>query len=229
MLVASTLFAQKEVFFNEVKSEDIKVKSLHGFEMRLVPLSNSYLPYPNFLALTYPLSRSAYVGCFYEQRIASFLTVTPSIGLNNVMYSELTGGSSSMNNFFFYTTDQKSIYTYAMELELGIEPRFYLDNHSRQLVGGGQLNSGWFLSFPIALNSILLQKPYSIFQNSSWIQKYYSGLLTLSASLGYRRAISKSWFLEASVGLGSKYYLHKYSLLQPDLNTQCILKAGYSL
>ncbi|MHB9142974.1 MAG: hypothetical protein ACYC25_13965, partial [Paludibacter sp.] len=74
--------AQKEIYFNNYKTEDIKVQSLQGVEVRFAVLPYGFIfdynPNEN------KLNPSLYIGYFNEKRIADCWTLNSTIGFYNV-------------------------------------------------------------------------------------------------------------------------------------------------
>ena len=225
--------AQKEVFFNTAKPEDIKVESLQGLEVHWYsdPLSFFKNKYMNDKSYSIPL----YIGYFNEKRIAPCWTLNTTIGLNNYIGSSPilevdTTNGGSIGYGMRYGIEPKYKTTYGLGLKLGFELRLYWDYKSRYQLGKAQLNSGWFLSFPLLLQTALLQTPEPLL-NQGWIPSYFSVATSFTPTLGYRKAISKRWFLEGSIGVGATVWIDTYNKLavsKPVIAPQIKLKAAYT-
>ncbi len=104
---------------------------------------------------------------------------------------------------------------YALQLSAAAQPRLYVDYYKRQPdISSTLLNSGWFISLPLEINSSILTSTYP-----------FTVSLFVGASVGYRYAVSRSMFLEVNGGLGTTYYNLAYFQTTPYLN----LKACYTL
>lgn len=227
LFVTTTLSAQNEVFFNDIKTEDIKVKSLHGFEFGLVPFVNIYNPHSFFLQKEEQMNLSARVVYFNEKRICSNWTINSTIGLNNLFFRRPILTLES-NGFYSSSSYSKTSTAYILELELGIEPRWYYDHKGQCQDGNTLLNSGWFLSLPMVSKTLLLKTP-GPFIGDRWVPYLYTGSLSVMPSLGYRQSISNHWFIETSFGAGSKYKIPHGYFDDFGLDFEFKLKAGYSL
>jgi len=192
--------AQKEVYFNTTKPEDIKVESLQGFEIES-SINTTSLFSPSF---GIPLS----MGYFNEKRIAPSWTLTTRIGLTHSFmkiahYAQFKDSfimADTMYHFINHKLDQYKS-EYALNLGIGVEPRWYFSLKSRSQIGQAKLNSGWFLSLPFSVSTTLINtyKPDLVDIYSLNSKTYCS--LGLSPTLGFRQAVSKHWFLEGSCTL----------------------------
>lgn len=232
--------AQKEVFFNTAKPEDIKVVSMRGLE-----ISSGYNPLTLFRSSSdnnnsfgIPLTMSY----FSEKRIAPSWTLTTRIGLTHnfikqaeyVNYPDSFAYHDSIYHYFNQKIDGYQ-FVYQLSLHLEIEPRWYFNFKNRYQKGHAKLNSGWFVSLPVSYNTLLINTykwPES--ENSYHTNfKNYGSLNTLLL-FGYRQAISKNWFLEANLPtIGYNFNFYKYTtgfyvysnfVVNPMIN----LKASYT-
>jgi hypothetical protein len=132
--------------------------------------------------------------------------------------SLILSGSLLNSLYSIYTLPPFSVfdsYGYALQLSVGIQPRLYINDYAGQFAAiKTTLNSGWFISLPFEINS-------SILSNSN----PFRPSLFLGAAVGYRYAVSKKVFLEATGGLGTTYLNLIYFITTPYLN----LKACYTL
>lgn len=224
--------AQKEVYFNSSKPEDIKVESMQGIETRLSLYPNGFGVGSRTITFPEYYEPALYIGYYNEKRIADSWTLKGTIGLQNIASRRLiwvkdpvTGNLSS--NSMDYTTG------YDLKLEVGIEPRWYIDFKHRYQLGKANLNSGIFLSIPVSFQSTLLHSPEPIV-NLGWFPIWFYGYASIIPTLGYRQAISKHWFLEGSFGLGTNYifsintWTHKFEITNPFLTPQLSVKAAYT-
>ena len=201
----SGVIAQKEVYFSSTPTDSIKVQSMHGFEIESGINTSNLLTYndPNDKSFHIPL----YMGYFNEKRIASTWTLITRIGLNhsfgNIAHYKLVKDSMQMNDSIYHFTSQKIDYykfEYQLTLGISIEPRWYVGYKNRYLRGNTKLNSGWFLSLPVSVSTILI---------NTYKPDVYNGLLNYkilgsfgaTGVVGYRQAISKQWFLEGNCQL----------------------------
>jgi len=226
-------YSQKEVYFNTKKPEDIKVESLHGFEAGLSLLPGDY--YYGLLSFPNNFNPSLYVGYFHEKRIADCWTLNLTVGLHNIAMKSpnLQMISDSINGTYIGGLGSKT--SYGLALELGLEPRWYWGYKSRYQFGKAQLNSGWFLSFPLLFQTTILHTPEPII-HSGWLPRdYYTGLFIFMPTVGYRKAVTKQWFLEGSFGMGANIIVgvntidNKFNIKSPMINPTFRLKAAYTL
>ena len=226
--------AQKEIYFNNYKTEDIKVQSLQGMEVRFAVLPDGYIfgNNPNEDIL----NPSLYIGYFNEKRIADCWTLNSTIGFYNV---------ATKSNDWYLKTDSilgNHVYaenyknSYECNLAIGVEPRWYLNYRNRYQLDKAQLNSGLFLSFPLVFYTTILSTPEPLI-NKGWFPKDFFVISTFSPTLGYRRAVSQHWLLEGSVGLGVQFYFgfaeyaentYRLHISKPYINQHCEIKAAYT-
>jgi len=186
-------YAQKEVFFNDKKPEDIKVESMQG-----IVIGSGFNPIATIDNISYNrqyLNIPLHFGYFNEKRIASTLTLISSAeityGLSKSAYSSMidtiTTGSSNT-----YKT------TYSLGLKLSVEPRWYFSYKNRYPVGRANLNSGWYLSLPVSYGFTLMSNS-EYFNKPTWFYDKYYGSLAFAPAVGYRQAIAKRFFLEGDI------------------------------
>jgi len=221
--------AQKEVYFNTTKSEDIKVESMHGIETRLSLLPSEYIS--KLFSFPNNFNGSFYIGYFNEKRIADCWTLNTTIGFQNIALKtyNLQFISDSINGNYIGVVGSKT--AYSLMLEAGIEPRWYYGYKNRYRIGKARLNSGWYLSFPLTIRTNILQTPEPLL-NQGWFPKYLSGSLILTPTLGYKQAISDRFFFESSLGLGviSTFGTNSYGSFNvniPYLYPTVSVKLGY--
>ncbi len=225
-----SISAQKEVYFNSTPKDSIKVESMHGFELNWTIDPISILQSSNgFNSFALPI----YVGYFNEKRIASNWTLKSTIGFYNVFSKSPVYQKDSLTGYYYYSSlnnEYRNIYS--LRVQIGIDPRWYWEFKQRYQNGTANLNTGWFLSFPFALRTTLLQTPDPIY-NSGWIPNYFNVNASLTPTIGYRQAIFKQLFLEGSFGIGLntniyKYYNNQISLSTIQIYPQFNLKAAYT-
>ena len=229
-LSAGTLFSQKEVYFSNLSPDSIKVESMRGLELNwtIEPISAFHIS-NRFNPTLIPI----FIGYFNEKRIASFWTLKSTVGFYNVFSKLPVYQKDSVYGGYYYSSlNAEYRNSYSLILHAGVEPRWYFDFYYRYKNGKANLNSGWFLSFPFALQTTLLQTPDPIF-NPSWLPNYFNIDLTLVPTIGYRQAIFKQFILEGSLGIGInssiyKNYTNQLSIGSPELYSQLSLKAAYT-
>jgi len=222
--------AQKEVYFNNVPLDSIKVHSIHGVELKWTMdiLSTFYYKFD-----TYSSAIPLYVGYFSEKGISSSWSLKTNIGLQNFFYKSLIQHIDSIKgNYYYSSTNNTFRNSYSLMLEGGIEPRWHWRFKERYQNGKATLNSGGFLSFPFALRTTLLETPDQIFY-TSWFPKYFSITASFTPSIGYRQAISKRIFVEGSFGVGlqsviGQNYYKRISITSPNIFPQINIKAAYT-
>ena len=198
--------AQKEVYFNTTKPEDIKVESMHGFEIgSAINASSLFNPYYSYgQSFGIPLS----MGYFNEKRINPSWTLTTRIGLGhgfmNLAHYIFVKDSFPMNDTIQHFISQKFDhykFEYSLSIGISVEPRWYFGYKKRYQIGHAKLNSGWFLSLPFSVSTTLINtyKPDWVDIYSSNFRTYCS--LDLTPTLGFRQAISNHWFLEGNCQL----------------------------
>jgi len=212
-------YSQKEIFFNNAPSKDIKVESLQGLEIN----------YSKEMDLS---KTPIYIGYFNEKRISSEWTLNSTIGFYNVFgtrrTTQLITDSTGYSNF--RSGPIMNIYTLA--LGAGIEPRWYWGYKKRFQSGKAQLNSGFFLSFPLSVSTTMLQTPDPLF-NPKWTPAFFNVNVSFIPTVGYRQAISERLYLEGSIGVGLNSAFYKYqntpiSFASPNINPLFKLKAAYT-
>jgi len=191
------LFSQKEIFFSDIKTEDIKVESLHGVEIgssiNLIPLFQHTPSYDKSYRIPFG------IGYFDEKCIAPSWTLIYSANLSYTFSRMLNYSKLDSVSGGYHYTSSNYIYqnSYSLGLSIGIEPRWYLGYKHRYEVGKATLNSGWYVSLPIGIGATPVNT-YKSEVSSDFIS--YVGLSS-ALTLGCRQAISKKWFLEGNVTL----------------------------
>ena len=122
------------------------------------------------------------IGYLNEVKLSSNKSLILSANILNSIYQN----SIYVNNQFI---ESKS--AYGIQLSLAAEPRLYFDFHKQH---SRILNSGWFIGLPVELSSSILNSD-QVFQPS----------ILIAPSVGYRYALSTTFFLEAAVGAGVMY------------------------
>ncbi len=202
--IASQAFAQKEVFFNNTKPEDLKVESFKGFEIQ-----TAFNPFAIFNSHRFNNILPLYLGFFSEQRIAPTWTLDYSIGLTGSrfkmpIYYSISGGYSGE-----FSPNQAYKNVYSLALKAGIEPRWYWNYKKRAINNHAKLNSGWFLSAPLMYEYSLYNSYKHDFVSTN---NYRSlGYISLKPAIGYRQAISNNIFLEGSFGYGIGLSIYSYN------------------
>lgn len=220
--------AQKEVYFNTAKPEDIKVETLKGVELQI-----GYNPMYIFDPTRYFNQEIPYyAGFFNEKRIASNVTLGYSVGLSGsrteLPLLTLRYDSVSGNSFYVFDNNLDYKASFSLGLRIGIEPRWYWNLKKRAEQNMAKLNSGWFLSMPITCE-------YSMFTSfkPNYLSDYqYYGNIILKPTIGFRQSVSKNIFLEGSFGykVGSYLSRNMYGLnpLRLSTNSELNIKAAYT-
>lgn len=221
--------AQNEIIFEDIHSIGIKVKSPQGIEVNFI--AGPYVPDgSNFNSSKAPL----YIGYFHEKSTSANWTFISTVGL----YAEFgTRPESKLNDsthvIYFDNTNKN---TRGLSLGAGVESRWYLGKNERYKTGKAQLKTGLFLSFPLSLKTTLLQTPEPLY-NQGLFPSHFNVNISFIPTIGYRQAISKSWFLEGSIGLGANvgigsgknfYNYPTDNFTLPALNAQLKIKAAYT-
>ena len=236
LVFIARISAQKEVYFNTLDSGVPKVKSYKGLETRvsLIPAEFQF-GFLSFLSLPRFIYPAVYIGYFNEKRIANNWTLNSTIGLNyiaskgpvwQVHHDSINGD---------YATGIGIKNTFQVNLEVGVEPRWYWGYKKKYLAGISDLNSGWYLSFPTLFQTILLNTPEPALK-LRLTPNYFQITASISPTLGFRQAISKRWFLEGSIGLGvqDNVGIYKYGntnifyIWNPIIIPHCEIKAAYT-
>jgi len=222
--------AQKEVFFTNLPKDSAKVESLHGISIGtgINLLSTIQNLIANEKLYSIPLS----VGYFNEKRIAPTITFVSSIGLNTTFSQSRLYTKTSEGIYFYSSSDPHYTNSFSLDLGVGVELLWYWGYKHRYEAGKAKLNSGWFLSLPISVGTTLINT-YKMEYFSNYIN--YAGLGG-SLGLGYRRAISRQWYLEGNVtllGISTSLYSwnKKINLATPYISypTGISLSAAYTL
>ncbi|MHB9140338.1 MAG: hypothetical protein ACYC25_00495 [Paludibacter sp.] len=194
LIISFCISAQKEVYFNTAKQEDIKVVSMQGIE-----IGSNFDPSTIINDIKY--NRQSFhipinIGYFNEKRIAPTLTLISSAeiayGYSKSAYSALNDTMYNGNISYIYKT------SYSLGLNLSVEPRWYFSYKNRYTMGRAMLNSGWFLSLPVSYGITLLSNS-EYFNKPTWLYDKYYGSLSFSPAFGYRQAITKHLFLEGNI------------------------------
>jgi hypothetical protein len=224
--------AQKEIYFSNIKVEDIKEQSLNGVEVKLSMNPMTFLQNSGYNRNMYS-SLPIYIGYFQEKHISANWTLNLSTGFyNNFTKSpEYEIITDSLNNRYL-TYSGTYINSYSLSFGVGIEPRWNWNYLDRAQKGKGKLNSGGFLSFPLVLLTPVLQTPNALY-NVGLFPSSFSVSFALLPTIGYRQAISKNLFLEGSLSAGlssaiRKNYNNQISVSSPSLNTLVNFKAAYT-
>jgi hypothetical protein len=229
LLVLLPVWGQKEVFFTNIPKDSIKVESLHGISIGtgIDFLSTIQNLISNDKSYNVPLG----ISYFNEKRVAPTITFITGVGLNatfskSQLYTQLSDGS-----YYYSYLDPKYKNTYSLHLSAGIETRWYFGYKRRYELGKASLNSGWYLSLPVSSGTKLIDTDKTKY-SSNYINYVGFGA---SLNLGYRRAISKQWFLEGNVSLlgistsfSSVYTKLKFSSPYISYPTGISLKATYN-
>lgn len=235
-IICISICAQNEVLFDKNRKEDSKVESLKGLEFRITPYPTGVFFTQARYSFMKPYSISGYVGYFKEKRISSSWTLLSTIGLHNIAIEShvLRQENDTLNGYYFLVSPDRRI-TYSLMLEAGIEPRWYWGVKRLNLEGKAFLNSGWFLSFPLLFQKVILHTPEPLI-NQGWFPSIlYSGKVLFIPTVGYRKAINNHWFVESSIGFAADIILstnsidHNISLMGPEYNPSFKLKAAYTL
>jgi len=197
--------AQKEVYFNTAKPEDIKVESMQGID-----IESSFSPISIINNLTYQSKSGSFplsIGYFNEKRIASCWTLTTRIWFNNnfikIPQYISDNDPANFNDTMYYSTSQtidSYKFVYRLYLGISIEPRWYFSYKNRYTMGRANLNSGWFLSLPVSIGVTIINT-YKQPVSEYWSKQTNYGGLVFSPVLGYRQAISNHLFLEGDIVL----------------------------
>ena len=228
--------AQKEIYFNTTKPEDINVNSMRGVE-----IGSTLITYSLFSPSYYDKSFAIplYMGYFDEKRIAQSWTLTSRIGLShsfgNLSHYILFKDSMQMgDSIYHYNNTRIDHYKseYSLNLGISIEPRWYFGYKKRYQVGKANLNTGWFLSLPLTAAVTLINTYKNVIYTDSYKSYCTFGL---TGVLGYRQAISKHWFLEGNcqlIKVNSEIFTrnNKISISQPWINLLpgISIKAAYT-
>jgi hypothetical protein len=104
-----------------------------------------------------------------------------------------------------------------VNLDIGVEPRYYFNLKERTSADRGGLNSGWFLSLPIDFDMVMLSK--NIKFGDSFTSR---GEL----NVGCRYPLTNKWFIEGKAG-GGLFKVNKEAHLLSVYSAT--LKLSYSL
>jgi hypothetical protein len=213
--------AQKQTYFSTVPLDSIKVQSLKGIYVgtSFNPVFTNKLD-KNDQSYQIPLT----VGFFMEKRIASSWTLTSRIDLTYAFGKQaqrkivIDSIRLENSNYYTYSSINSVIDSYSsyrnINLEISVEPRWYINYKRRFINGNANLNSGLYVSLPISTNFNLYNSYRYPVSTSQYSQYYYPTkqivTIMLSPTIGYRQAISKRLFLEGNLRL-TDCYLDLYS------------------
>jgi len=225
LLVLLPAFGQKKISSFNKSGDSIKVESMRGVEIFTEMTDMFNMPYSAI---------PVYIGYFSEKRTSSIWTVISKIGLYNAFYKAFDYSAvytDPITGNFSFGGALPTKNAYALSLSVGIEPRCYWTYKNRYPLGLSQLNSGWFLSFPFTLNTTLLNSPEPYLQ-LGWVPRIFAVGFAAGTRLGYRQAITKQLFVEASAGLnlGTSVYILNSELhvSHPNVYPQVLVKAAYT-
>ncbi|MDD4992754.1 MAG: hypothetical protein PHR83_11015 [Paludibacter sp.] len=195
LLVLLPVFGQKEVFFTNIPKDSIKVESMHGISIgsEIDFLSTIQNLISNDKSYYIPLG----ISYFNENRVAPTITFMSVVGLSAVFSKSHLYTQQSDGTYYYSFLDPKYTNSYSLQLGAGIEPRWYFGYKRRYEQGKASLNSGWYLSLPVNAGTRLIDTNKNN-RSSNYINYVGFGA---GLNLGYRRAISKQWFLEGNVSL----------------------------
>lgn len=236
LIACLNAFSQNESNLRESTSTDVKVESLKGFELRVIPYANGlFYNQIGYFAIK-PFSLSAYVGYLNEKRIGSRWTMLMTAGLHNIVnQSPVLRSIYDPVNHFNTRLGPDTKTNYSLLLEAGIEPRWYQGTKEWSQAEGTQLNSGWFISFPLLFQTLILHTPEPYIGMGWFPSVMYSGTFLLTPTAGYRQALSKKWFVESSIGFGANVTVatnsvdNRVTVLNPEYNPVFKLKAAYAI
>lgn len=222
-----SVFAQKEIVFEDVNSSNIKVKSTQGIDVNFIlNLSNgSYLN-----SSKAPL----YIGYFHENSTSPNWTFITTTGLYAEFGTRPVNKLNDSTNLIYFDNIFRN--TQSLSLGVGLESRWYLNKNEGYKTGKAKLNSGLFLSFPVNLKTTLLQTPEPLYYQKLF-PSHFNVNVYFMPTVGYRKTLSDRLFLEgcfgfgAYVGIGSgkNFYNYPVSIIStPVFNGQFKIKAAYS-
>jgi len=237
LIACLNAFSQKESTLSEPIYTDIKVETLKGFELRIIPYANGlFYSHQAGYSMNKPFSLSAYVGYFKEKRIDSKWTLLMSAGLHNIVnQSPVLRSIYDPVNHFNTRLGPDTKMNYSLVVEVGVEPRWHPGTKEWNQAGGTQLNSGWFITFPLLFQTLILHTPEPYIRMGWFPSVMYSGSFLLTPTAGYRIALSKKWFVEGSIGFGANVTVatnsvdNRFTVLKPEYNPAFKLKAAYLL
>jgi hypothetical protein len=157
--------------------------------------------------------------------------------MNQAHYIYVADSTQLRDSMYHFNSQKLDHYKFEYQLSLGInvEPRWYFSFKNRTQRGTTKLNSGWFLSLPVSVSTILINtyKP-EVPPGMNYDFKSYCSF-GLSGVLGFRQAISKQWFLEGDLtvlSIGSGLFTLNEKLymapLSPGFVPGISLKAAYT-
>lgn len=230
-LFLTLVSAQKEIYFSNIKAEEIKQQSLDGIEVKVS--INPFMFKQNSERYDMSTTLPVYIGYFHEKHISGNWTLNSSAGFyNNFSRSRdfIIETDSVYGNQLVYgdTYSQR----YSLEFGIGIEPRWNWNYLSRAQKGNAKLNSGGFLSFPLIMYAPILQTPNPMYNIGLFTSGFYPSFAFLP-TIGYRQVITNQLFLEGSfsVGLNSSintYNTNHISFTTPTHNSAFNIKAAYT-
>ncbi len=199
--VLLSVSAQREVYFNASKPEDLKVESLKGVELQM-----GFNPLNVFSSNRHYNPIFYYADFFSERRIASTMTLTYSAGLfwsssKTLIMSHAYDSISGYISEYSAVANYEKVYS--LGLKVGLEPRWYWAFKKRAELNNARLNSGWFLSLPLDYSYAI----YNSYKSTPVYESQSYGVLNLKPTIGYRQSITNNIFLEGSFGYGVTYGL----------------------
>jgi hypothetical protein len=190
--------AQKEVYFADKAKDSVSISGLHGLQFS----TTVYSP-----LIDMPIG----IGYLQELKLGreTSLLLSGNIQGSRIVKSMIpTYDANGMNQDF--------IFQYAFDIigNVQIEPRWYFYYQERYMKGKNtKHNSGWYVGLPVTFTTTPLFTAYRF--EMDW---------EAALSLGYRYALSKNVFLEASASWGVSRLYDGFMIDAPKLN----LKAAYT-
>ncbi|HKL92444.1 MAG TPA: hypothetical protein VJ871_04100 [Bacteroidales bacterium] len=204
-LCCALVYAQKEVYFETIDSAYMKVRSLHGVEVGVLPYKTKMDPF-RFDRF----SLSGYVGYAYEKAVAPTWTLRFTAGLHTV-YGDNLRLTPDNQVEWVKQTDRIG--------QVGLEPRWHYTFKQRYVAGRGGLNAGWYLGLPLSME-LSYNKNYAV----------YIKTLHLLPTWGYRSSLTPRLYWECAAGVGRYWFIGRnIMILHPDLDYSLRLGLTYTL
>jgi len=208
-------------------STKLQVSSLHGLELKIED--------PEFAGYgAYGIGYPFFVDYVHEQRLTPSTTILYKAGLSITM-GAFYEDSTYMHLFDPNEKTGHKVGFCSFGADFVVEPRWYWNFQKRAQAGKARLNSGWFLSLPVEISipriACIYGPAFYYDTSSKWLKNYFYLFYSLGISTGYRYALLKNLFLEASLEIQVtgdwEKYTESYSFSPTTIMPQLEIKASY--
>ena len=188
-------FSQKEIYFDKVPEDSVRVKRLHGFD---IGYYNSYNPKHDF----WMQRNEIQLNYWHEIGLGAFSSIILKAGVNmdrTLFYVRINQTKVMVDTIGNYmdiyngTRPEHRLYGGA---HFTVEPRWYLAFKKRLYANKAQLNQGWYISLPIEIVGTTSE----MYWDKNKPLKFFNVHKFFTPTLGYRKALTKHLLVEGTIG-----------------------------